>query len=211
MKDTIIINGCTIKTSTADHCLRSGDFELRIYFKGAGLEVTDAPCTLEIEDLVDMRDCGDPFLLMKAKEYIVRNNEGLIGHMIQKASLSSFLQNHKEDLFQSGNIGLLKAFGKYSLGRSFATFARYYITHELIGYIESLTGTTSYYRKHSVMVQNAWNELEEKGEIPSTDAICKMTGLSRKLVIAEIGIINRKVVRYEDWMENEGLLAAWNR
>ena len=93
-------------------------------------------------------------------EYLIRENQGLVYHIVKRFNVSSF---DRDDLIQAGMMGLLDAAKRYDVNRD-TTFSTYAIPY-IIGSVkkefskQNYLITSDYYRKLINSVQNNKDKL----------------------------------------------------
>lgn len=95
----------------------------------------------KMESNVSLRDhmicylyqSGDPCLVQQAKQLAVQSSKSHVLH-IMKANFSCFVPEHKEDLYQCGMVGVLKALVHYNGTRPFHAYSKNYVIHEMSEY-----------------------------------------------------------------------------
>lgn len=86
----------------------------------------------EEKEIIKKAQAGDK----DAQDQLFRHNYGLIAKEAEKYSRKDYVSI--DDLFQEGAIGLMLALKKFDLskGIKFATYATYWIRHEILNYIQ---------------------------------------------------------------------------
>lgn len=94
---------------------------------------------------------------------IAEANQNLIWQVINH-HFGSF-SGHKEDMYQEGMLGLIKAIPKYDAKKgAHTTFFYPYIVHEISRYISQfIQGTTTHYADKITVIKRAAHILESKG------------------------------------------------
>ncbi len=145
---------------------------------------------LPITTIMEMYRSGDAFLVQKSKDFVEANYGGFV-HSIIVNEFSKAADEHGEDLYQSGVIGLMCALRRYDESRGkFLTWAARYIRHEIIKQIGIL-------QEENVMVgattrrkiNQAKRQLEAEGLEPTAKRISSMTKIREETV--------RKQLEYE--------------
>lgn len=98
--------------------------------------------------------------------------------------------NEKEDLFQQGAIGLMRAMKTYCPERGrFTTYATRFMRKEMNQHINFMNGEqTPYYAELHFKVVKAKNAIEKEGREASVEEIMESTGLSCKIVSREMKV-----------------------
>lgn len=147
---------------------------------------------------------GTPEQKEAASERLIVSNKGLI-IKVMNDSFATYRQAHREDLFQCGVVGLLKAARAYRFGggSTYASVAKKYILHEMYDYIsEQVHDCTPYYFKLQLQVKKAVSEIEREGEVVTVQAVSKKTGLSMKVARNELYVMNMSKVPFHLLDEN---------
>ena len=106
-----------------------------------------------------------------------------------------YILSEKEDLHQAGCVGIMEALRKYDANKGeFYNYCYNYVRKEISEYLRSLSGESSehFERLHRKVI-NARDEILKENGTVSVDEIMKRTGISRKLVKREMGIVYTKV------------------
>lgn len=132
----------------------------------------------EFADLIQRAHRGDK----KAREKIIEDNLGLVHALTGRMS---YCRNDREDLFQIGTIGLIKAIDRFdeSFQVCFSTYAVPLILGEIKRYLrdDGMVKISRSIKENSYRLKKWRNEYEAKtGKEPSMEEICHGVGLSRE-------------------------------
>ncbi len=146
----------------------------------------------ELLELIKAAKDGDK----RAKDKIVRDNTSLVWSVVQRIYSSEY---EKEDLFQIGCMGLLKALDRYdtNYGAKFSTYAYVMILGEIKAFLRD-NGVIKVSRSDKelmIKVQKAWNEYTNKYDRdPKVSELAEVLQVSQEEVISALEMkVNSKV------------------
>ncbi len=127
---------------------------------------------------------GDP----GAKEELVKQNLGLVGSIVKRFEHRG---HDREELFQIGSIGLMKAIDKFDLtyGVAFSTYAVPLISGEIRRFLrdDGLVRISRSLKENGWRIRKAAEKIsQEKGREASMQELSEETGLSREDIVMAV-------------------------
>lgn len=160
-----------ISENTCYECLCHGGFEVKNYIKkelkmrGVSMEKTSS-CDkkkMSMETLIELRDSGIDVLVKEAKRQVIENYSDFVRYIINRF-YPEYASKHMQEMYQCGIIGVLAAFEKYSTEYAFTTYSKFYIVHEISGFIRFVEKTGSpLYARYQTKIKKAKEDFEEAG------------------------------------------------
>ena len=147
----------------------------------------------KMESNVSLRDhmicylyqSGDPCLVQQAKQLAVQSSKSHVLH-IMKANFSCFVPEHKEDLYQCGMVGVLKALVHYNGTRPFHAYSKNYVIHEMSEYTYYLRNIPSaYFARLERKISSTADTLKANGCLLCAEAIAMSSGINIEIVQRE--------------------------
>lgn len=160
----------------------------------------------KMESNVSLRDhmicylyqSGDPCLVQQAKQLAVQSSKSHVLH-IMKANFSCFVPEHKEDLYQCGMVGVLKALVHYNGTRPFHAYSKNYVIHEMSEYTYYLRNIPSaYFARLERKISSTADTLKANGCLLCAEAIAMSSGINIEIVQRELAVMARKQLVYLD-------------
>ena len=160
----------------------------------------------KMESNVSLRDhmicylyqSGDPCLVQQAKQLAVQSSKSHVLH-IMKANFSCFIPEHKEDLYQCGMVGVLKALVHYNGTRPFHAYSKNYVIHEMSEYTYYLRNIPSaYFARLERKISSTADTLKANGCLLCAEAIAMSSGINIEIVQRELAVMARKQLVYLD-------------
>ena len=120
-----------------------------------------------------------------AKEELVKQNLGLVGSIVKRFEHRG---HDREELFQIGSIGLIKAIDKFDVTYqvAFSTYAVPLISGEIRRFLrdDGLVRISRSLKENGWRIRKAAEKIsQEKGREASMQELCEATGLSREDII----------------------------
>lgn len=141
---------------------------------------------------------GDPCLVQQAKQLAVQSSKSHVLH-IMKANFSCFVPEHKEDLYQCGMVGVLKALVHYNGTRPFHAYSKNYVIHEMSEYTYYLRNIPSaYFARLERKISSTADTLKANGCLLCAEAIAMSSGINIEIVQRELAVMARKQLVYLD-------------
>ena len=148
-----------------------------------------------MEDVMKDYRSGDNKKVLDAKEYVVAHYSGYVAYLI-RLYYPTYVSKFWDDLFQSGNVGLLKALERYDPSvSSFTVYSKRYILHEVYEFICYIKNTTPYYDALQKKVRCAMEDTE--GAV-KPEEIAARTGMSVKAVKRELLVMNLRHISLDE-------------
>lgn len=146
-------------------------------------------CSKSISEkaLIELRDSKNSFLEQKCRDLLVKKYENFIYYIIHTI-YKPYSSSYYTEMYHEGVIGLLKAFKKYNGSYRLTTFSKFYIEHEISGFVRELQNISS---AHHAEKRKRISRALENEENPSLEKIAAETGYSVKVVKKELEVEKR--------------------
>lgn len=154
---------------------------------------------LPMECIMELYHSDNEFLIDKSKEKTILQYDQFVYSVIHQYC-PSYASKYKEELYQSGVIGILEALKNYDVDKgAFTTYSKMFIMHQLSEQINfSNNGTSTYYNQVQNKIKAAEMKLKADKMDISVSALAILTELNPEVIKRELAYMERTKFLYLD-------------
>ena len=152
-----------------------------------------------ITGIMKLYNSGDPDLIRRSKDFIVRTYGKYVFDLIHK-NYPTYADKYGDELYNCGCIGLMTAMRGYNVTKgAFTTYCKFFVIHEISTQVNfHRNDSSTYFNGVLRQVTQAKEKLVAQGLEPTVARISMMTDIKTDIVKRELDYIEATRFRYLD-------------